>query len=85
MPSWDLFEEQSNEYKEQVLPSSVKARVSVEAGSTFGWSQYVGPTGRTIGMHRFGASAPIKDLLKKFGFTPDKVVEAAHDAIARSK
>jgi transketolase len=85
MPSWDIFEKQSAEYKDQVLPPTVKARVSVEAASTFGWSQYVGPTGKMIGMHRFGASAPIKDLLKKFGFTPDKVVEAARAAIAQSK
>jgi len=85
MPSWGIFEAQSDEYKNQVLPPAVKARVSVEAASTFGWSQYVGPTGRMIGMHRFGASAPIKDLLKKFGFTPDKVVEAARAAIAQSK
>jgi transketolase len=85
LPSWGIFEAQSDEYKKQVLPPTVKARVSVEAASTFGWSQYVGPTGRMIGMHRFGASAPIKDLLKKFGFTPEKVVEAAREAIALSK
>ena len=85
MPSWGIFEAQSDEYKNQVLPPAVKARVSVEAASTFGWSQYVGPTGKMIGMHRFGASAPIKDLLKKFGFTPEKVVEAAREAIAQSK
>jgi transketolase len=85
MPSWGIFEAQSDEYKNQVLPPAVKARVSVEAAATFGWSQYVGPTGKMIGMHRFGASAPIKDVLKKFGFTPEKVVEAARAAIAQSK
>ncbi len=85
MPSWDIFEKQTDDYKRQVLPPTVKARVSVEAASTFGWSQYVGPTGEMIGMHRFGASAPIKDLLKKFGFTADKIVEAARKAIAQSK
>jgi transketolase len=85
MPSWDIFEKQGEDYKKQVLPPAVKARVSVEAASTFGWSQYVGPTGRMIGMHSFGASAPIKDVLKKFGFTPEKVVEAARQAIASSK
>jgi transketolase len=85
MPSWDLFEKQNDDYKNQVLPSNVKARVSVEAASTFGWSQYVGPTGKMIGMHRFGASAPINDLLKKFGFTTEKVVEAAKAAIKQSK
>jgi len=85
MPSWRLFEKQSDEYKKQVLPPGVRARVSVEAAATLGWDRYVGPTGKMIGMHRFGASAPIKDLLKKFGFTTDKVVEAARAAIAQSK
>jgi len=85
MPSWDIFEKQSAEYKKQVLPPAITARISVEAASTFGWSQYVGPTGKMIGMHRFGASAPIKDLLKKFGFTAEKVVEAAREAIELSK
>jgi transketolase len=85
MPSWGIFEAQSDEYKKQVLPPAFKARVSVEAAATFGWSQYVGSTGKMIGMHRFGASAPIKDLLKKFGFTTEKVVEAARESIALSK
>jgi len=85
MPSWDIFEAQSDEYKRQVFPPSVKARVSVEAAATLGWSQYVGPTGKTIGMRRFGASAPIKDLLKKFGFTTENVVQTAREAIAQSK
>ena len=85
MPSWDIFEKQSDAYKNQVLPPEIKARVSVEQASTFGWSRYVGPTGKMIGMHRFGASAPIKDLQKKFGFTPEKIVEAVHEAIAGSK
>jgi len=85
MPCWSLFEQQSDDYKKQVLPPSVKARVSVEAAATLGWDRYVGPTGKMIGMHRFGASAPIKDLLKKFGFTTEKVVEAARASIAQSK
>jgi transketolase len=85
MPSWGLFEAQSEDYKKQVLPPAVKARVSVEAAATFGWSQYVGPTGKMIGMRRFGASAPIKDLLKKFGFTTEKVVAAAREAITLSQ
>lgn len=85
MPSWDIFEKQSEAYKKQVFPPEVKARVSVEAASTLGWSKYVGPTGKSIGMHTFGASAPIKDLLKKFGFTTEKVIEAAREAIAQSK
>ena len=85
MPSWEIFEHQSEEYRRQILPPEVKARVSVEQASTFGWSQYVGPTGRMIGMHTFGASAPLKELQKKFGFNPDKVVEAAREAIRNSK
>jgi transketolase len=85
MPSWDLFEKQDEAYKNSVFPPSVKARVSVEMAATLGWDRYVGPTGEMIGMHRFGASAPLKDLLKKFGFTSDAVVEAAKRAIARSK
>jgi len=83
MPSWNLFEHQSDEYKAKVLPPEVKARVAVEQASTFGWSQYVGPTGTIIGMRRFGASAPIKDLQKKFGFTTDNVVAAARKAIGK--
>ena len=85
MPCWSLFEQQSDDYKKQVLPPSVRARVSVEAAATLGWDRYVGPTGKMIGMRRFGASAPIKDLLKKFGFTTEKVVEAARASIAQSK
>jgi transketolase len=85
MPSWDLFEHQDQDYKEEVLPPDVKARVAVEQASTFGWSQYVGMQGIVIGMHTFGASAPLKELQKKFGFSPDKVVDAAREAIARSR
>ncbi|GAC1431034.1 MAG: transketolase [Terriglobales bacterium] len=85
MPSWEIFEKQDKSYRDQVLPPDVKARVSVEQAATFGWAQYVGPTGKMIGMHTFGSSAPLKDLLKKFGFEPDKVVEAAKEAIAKSK
>ena len=82
MPSWDIFEQQDAAYKESVLPSSVTARVSVEMAATFGWERYVGLKGRKIGMHRFGASAPLKDLLKFFGFTADAVVAEARKAIA---
>ncbi|MBV8052589.1 MAG: transketolase [Acidobacteriaceae bacterium] len=85
MPCWSLFEQQSDDYKKQVFPLSVKARVSVEAAATLGWDRYVGPTGKMIGMRRFGASGPIKDVLKKFGFTTEKVVEAARASIAQSK
>jgi transketolase len=83
MPSWNLFDRQSDDYKVKVLPPAVTARVAVEQAATFGWSQYVGPTGTVIGMHRFGASAPIKDLQKKFGFTVENVVAAARKAIGK--
>jgi transketolase len=82
MPSWEIFERQDAAYKESVLPSDVTARVSVEMAATFGWERYTGSKGRNIGMRRFGASAPLKDLLKYFGFTVDKVVEEARAAIA---
>ena len=85
MPSWELFEHQTQEYRDQVLPPSVTARVSVELGSTVGWSQYVGATGRTIGMKTFGASAPLQELQKKFGFRRDDVVAAAKQQIAGAK
>jgi len=85
MPSWDLFEHQDEAYRNKVLPPEVKARVAVEQGSTFGWAQYVGMTGKIIGMRTFGASAPLKELQKKFGFSPDKIVEAARETIAQSK
>jgi transketolase len=82
MPSWEIFEQQDAAYKESVLPSAVTARVSVEMASTFGWDRYVGLKGKKIGMHRFGASAPLKDLLKFFGFTVDAVVGEARKALA---
>ena len=85
MPCWSIFEKQSEEYKKSVLPPTVKARVSVEAGATLGWDRYVGPSGIIIGMHRFGASAPAKDVLKKFGFTTEAVADAARQTIARAK
>jgi transketolase len=81
MPSWDIFDRQDAAYKESVLPASVTARVSVEMASTFGWERYVGLKGRKVGMHRFGASAPLKDLLKFFGFTADAVVAEARKAM----
>ena len=83
MPSWDIFEQQDATYKESVLPSSVTARVSVEMAATFGWERYVGLKGKKVGMHRFGASAPLKDLLKFFGFTVDAVVAEARKAMAK--
>jgi transketolase len=85
MPSWDLFEKQDESYRHQVLPPEVRARVAIEQASTFGWSQYVGLEGKIIGMHSFGSSAPIKDLLNKYGFTADKVVEAARAVVAQAK
>jgi len=84
MPSWEIFEQQDSVYKESVLPAKVTARVSVEMASTFGWERYVGPKGRMIGMHRFGASAPLKDLLKYFGFTVDAVVAQARQAVTEA-
>src|SRR5262249_18638715 len=84
MPSWELFDDQPREYREAVLPPEVKARVSVEQASAFGWARYVGATGHSIGMRSFGASAPLKDLLKKFGFTADHVVAAARDQLRLS-
>jgi transketolase len=83
IPSWNLFDHQSDGYKAKVLPPDVKARVAVEQAATFGWSQYVGPTGIVVGMRRFGASAPIKDLQKKFGFTTENVVAAARKAMGK--
>jgi transketolase len=83
LPSWEIFESQTQEYRDKVLPPTVKARVSVEQGSTFGWERYVGSTGHMIGMKTFGASAPLKDLQKKFGFDPGNVVAAAKEQLAR--
>jgi transketolase len=85
MPSWELFEQQDSAYRDGVLPPSVAARVSVEMGSVIGWDRYVGASGAKIGMTTFGSSAPLKDLLTKFGFTPAKVVAAAKEQIAKSK
>ncbi len=81
MPSWELFDDQPQEYQESVLPPGVKARVSVEQASVFGWAKYVGAIGHSIGMSSFGASAPLKDLMKRFGFTPDRIVEAAKEQV----
>jgi transketolase len=85
LPSWELFEQQDQGYRQSVLPPEITARVSVEAGSIFGWERYVGLNGVIIGMSTFGASAPAKDLMKKYGFTVDHVVQAAKDAMARNK
>jgi transketolase len=82
MPSWEIFEHQDQPYRDSVLPPDVRARVAVEQASTFGWHQYVGPGGRVIGMQSFGASAPLKELQKRFGFTVEAVVEAAKEQVA---
>ncbi|HTY23410.1 MAG TPA: transketolase, partial [Desulfomonilaceae bacterium] len=83
MPSWDIFEHQTKEYRDTVLPPGVKARVAVEEASTFGWERYIGDAGRVIGMKTFGASAPLKELQKKFGFEPDRVAETAKEVLGR--
>ncbi|BAZ70956.1 transketolase (plasmid) [Fischerella sp. NIES-4106] len=84
MPSWELFEQQSQEYRDSVIPPSITARVCVEQASTFGWGEYVGSRGGRIVMHTFGASAPLKELQRKFGFTPDQVVAAAKAQLGTS-
>ncbi len=84
MPCWELFERQPEAYRDSVLPPAVTARVAVEQASIFGWAHYVGRDGAIIGMHTFGASAPLKDLQRKFGFEPDQVVAAAKAQIARA-
>ena len=83
MPSWDIFEQQPQEYRDSVLPPAVKARIAIEQASTFGWERYVGGEGRVIGMHTFGASAPLKELQKEFGFEPDRVVSMAKELLGK--
>jgi transketolase len=85
MPSWELFERQDRSYRDAVLPPRITARVTVEMGATIGWDRYAGPTGAIIGMHSFGASGPIGDVLAKFGFVPDKILQAAKNQIAEHK
>jgi transketolase len=86
MPSWEMFEyycSKHPDYRETVLPATVTARVSVEQASTFGWERYIGTSGQALGMKTFGASAPLKELQKKFGFTVERVVEAARQQLRR--
>jgi transketolase len=83
MPSWELFEKQDAAYRESVLPSSIAARVSVEMAATTGWERYVGAKGKMIGMHSFGASAPLKDVLKKFGFVAENLVATAKEVLGK--
>jgi transketolase, bacterial and yeast len=84
MPSWEIFDHQSEEYRNSVLPPNVTARVAVEQASTLGWERYVGPFGHVIGMRTFGASAPLKELQRKYGFEPDQVVAAAKQQLGRN-
>lgn len=81
MPSWDVFESQSQDYRDSVLPPQIEARVAIEQASTFGWDRYVGRRGRVIGMHTFGASAPLKELQRKFGFEPERIVAVAKEVL----
>jgi transketolase len=84
MPSWDIFDDQTLEYRDSVMPPGVKARIAVEQASTFGWERYTGTQGRVIGMKTFGASAPLKELQGKFGFEPERVVAVAKELLGRS-
>jgi len=84
MPSWEIFDHQSKEYRDSVLPPAVTARVAVEQASTLGWERYVGTSGRVIGMHTFGASAPLKELQRKFGFEPGQVAAAAREQLRQT-
>jgi transketolase len=85
MPCWELFDRQDQQYRDEVLPPRVLARVGVEQASTFGWDRYVGSRGAVVGMHTFGASAPLKSLLTKFGFTADSVATVARTTLASIK
>src|SRR4029453_10157943 len=85
MPSWDIFEHQTQEYRDTVLPPHVSARVAIEQASTFGWERYIGSSGRVIGMTTFGASAPLKELQRKFGFTPPSIVTAAKEQMVQGR
>ena len=84
MPSWDIFDHQSQDYRDSVLPPGVKARIAIEQASTFGWERYTGDSGQIIGMKTFGASAPLKELQRKFGFEPERVVAAAKELLGRA-
>jgi transketolase len=85
MPCWELFDRQPQAYRDEVIPPAVKARVAIEEASTLGWDRYVGDGGAVVGMHTFGASAPLKELVKKFGFTPDAVADLARERVAGAR
>jgi transketolase len=82
MPCWELFDRQPQAYRDEVLPPTVRARVGIEQASSLGWDRYVGDGGAAVAMHTFGASAPLKQLLGKFGFTPDAVTQVARERVA---
>jgi transketolase len=85
MPCWELFDRQPKQYRDQVIPPDVSARVAIEQASTLGWDRYVGDGGAIVGMHTFGASAPLKRLLAKFGFTPERVAQVARERAAAGR
>jgi transketolase len=85
LPSFYLFDQQDQDYRDSVLPPSITARVSIEEATTLGWDRYVGPEGATIGMHTFGSSAPLKDVLAEYGFTPDRIAETARSILGERK
>ncbi|MCA8881450.1 MAG: transketolase [Rhodobacteraceae bacterium] len=85
MPSWELFEHQDQAYKDSVIPPDITARVAVEKASILGWTRYTGLRGQIIGMHTFGASAPLKELQRKFGFTPENIVSAAREQVEKAR
>jgi transketolase len=85
LPCWELFDRQDQAYRDSVLPPAVRARVSIEEASTLGWDRYLGDDGVAVGMHTFGSSAPLRDVMEKFGFTPEKIAVAAREALENSK
>ncbi|MXW25093.1 MAG: transketolase, partial [Dehalococcoidia bacterium] len=85
MPSWELFADQPQSYRDEVLPPGVTARLAIEAGTSIGWERYVGDAGEVLGIDRFGASAPGKVMMERYGFTAEAVVERATAMVARSR
>ena len=85
MPCWEFFDKQPREYREAVLPPSVRARLSIEAGATLGWQKYVGDAGGSIGVDRFGASAPGEVVMREYGFTVEHVVDFAHGLLRKGE
>ena len=81
MPSWDIFDHQTQDYRDSALPPSVRARIAVEQASTFGWERYTGLEGRVVGMKTFGASAPLQEFQRRFGFEPNLLVAAAKELL----